>query len=240
MTTTIDVTQKSPFDIEQQRAMDTYLFGPVVVTIDQPEGVWKLTPHGRALGEGMAKVRHCLVGKTAIEIGVGTGVHAIAALKLGVRMIDVTDIDPEAIESAAENARRNGVHYRSSWIRDWMEFSPREPYDVVLCNPPFCKAGTSDRRYFIKELIRQSPRFLRPGGHLLFVQSSMADFAQTQVELSAAGFYFSIVHEARGLFREYYFDEPGFVEESSRIKGGFERIDGAYVETLRVYLCTLI
>lgn len=238
MTTSTDANEKLALDNKQHRGMDTYLFGPVVVRINQPEGVWKLTPHGRTLGDGMVKARHCLVGKTAIEIGVGTGVHAIAALKLGVRTIDVTDIEPEALASAAENARRNGVSYRDLWIRNWMGFSPREPYDLVLCNPPFCKAGTSDRRYFIKELIRQSPRFLRAGGHLVFVQSSMADFTQTEDELSAAGFCFSIVHDARGLFREYYFDEPGFVEESSRINGGFEEIDGFYIETLRVYLCT--
>lgn len=240
MTTSIDVNEKPPVDTEQQRGIDSYLFGPVVVTIDQPEGVWKLTPHGRALGEGMSKARHSLVGKTAIEFGVGTGVHAIAALKLGARAIDVTDIDPRALESAAENARRNGVSYRDAWVQNWLEFSPREPYDLVLCNPPFCKAGTPDRRYFIKELIGQSPRFLRPGGHLLFVQSSMGNFSQTEYELSTAGFYFSVVHNARGLFRAYYFDEPGFVEESSRIKDGFERIEGAYIETLRVYLCTLM
>lgn len=238
MTTAIDGTEKPAVDCEQPRGMHTYLFGPVVVTIDQPEGVWRLIPHGQALGEGMAKARHCLVGKTGIEIGVGTGVHAIAALKLGVRMIDVTDIEPDALESAAENARRNGVTYRNSWIQTWMEFSPQDQYDVVLCNPLFCKAGTSDRRFFIKELIRQSPRLLRPGGHLLLVQSSMADFSQTEHELAAAGFYFSVVHHARGLFRDYYFAEPGFIEESRHIPGGFEEIDGAFVETLRVYLCT--
>ena len=223
---------------DDSQGATAYLFGPVAVKILQRDGVWKLTPHGHALGEGMAKARHALVGKTAIEIGVGTGVHAIAALKLGVREIDVTDIEPAALESAAENANRNGVSYRGAWLQDWMEFSPPEPYGLVLCNPPFCKAGTSDRRYFIKQLIGTSPGCLLPGGHLLFVQSSMADFAQTEQELSAAGFYFTSIHESRGLFRDYYFDEPGFVEGSSRVPGGFEVIDGAFVETLRVYLCT--
>ena len=76
---------------------DAYLFGPVVVKIRQREGVWKLTPHGQALGEGMARARPSLVGKSVIEIGAGTGVHAIAALKLGAGCIDVTEIDPAAL-----------------------------------------------------------------------------------------------------------------------------------------------
>ncbi|WP_164101400.1 hypothetical protein [Candidatus Laterigemmans baculatus] len=46
------------------------------------------------------------------------------------------------------------------------------------------------------------------------------------------------MHEHRGLFRDYYFDERGFLEEGRRVEGGFEEIEGAYVETLRVYLAT--
>lgn len=84
------------------------------------------------------------------------------------------------IELAAENAARNGVAYRNCWHRDWLNFDAEQPYDVMLCNPPFCKAGTADRRSFIRQLIQHGPRFLRPGGHLLFVQSSMANFALTE------------------------------------------------------------
>lgn len=230
--------KQQPAEGREAGTADAYLFGPVVVKIRQQEGVWRLTPHGQALGEAMAKARHCLMGKAAIEIGVGTGVHSIAALKLGVRTIDVTDIDPAALESAAENAALNGVAYPNAWIRDWLNFAPEEPYDVVLCNPPFCMAGTADRRFFIKELIRQSPRFLRAGGHLLFVQSSMANFALTERELEQAAFYFTRVHEARSIFRDYYSDEPQFIEESRQIENGFDEIEGTYIETLRVYLCT--
>ena len=214
------------------------LFGPAVVKINQRESVWRLTPHGRTLGEAMAKCRHSLVGKTAIEIGVGSGVHAIAALKLGVDAIDVTDIAPEALDSAVENAAENGVAYRHVWNRDWMDFDPADLYDLVLCNPPFCKAGTSNRRHFIRQLIIRSPAFLRPGGQLLFVQSGMANFALTERELDEAGFYFTPVYESRGPFRDYYFTEPGFLEDIRNVENGFEEIDGVYIETLRVYLCT--
>jgi methylase of polypeptide subunit release factors len=215
-----------------------YLFGPVVVRIRQRQGVWELTPHGQALGDGMTLAQHALAGKAVVEIGAGTGVHAIAALKLGARHVDVTDIDPAALELAVENAILNQVSYRHVWERDWLNFEPDEGYDTLLCNPPFCKAGTPDRRFFIRQLISQGPRIVRPGGHLLFVQSSMADFSRTEQELGEAGWYFTRVHEARHLFRDYYFREPGFVEQSRRVPSGFEEIDGAFVETLRVYWCT--
>lgn len=215
-----------------------YLFGPVVVRIRQREGVWELTPHGQTLGDGMARARHAVVGKSVIEIGAGTGVHAIAALKLGARHVDITDVDRAALESAVENAMFNRVTYRHVWERDWLNFEPVEPYDTIICNPPFCKAGTSNRRFFIKELIERGPQFVPPGGHLLFVQSSMADFSKTEQELAEAGWFFTRVHEARHLFRDYYFHEPGFIDQSRQVPSGFEDIDGAYVETLRVYWCT--
>jgi predicted RNA methylase len=215
-----------------------YLFDDVVVRIAQPPSVWQLTPHGQTIGEGMAAARHGLIGKTVLEIGAGTGVHAIAALKLGARTVDVTDIDPLALQSCRDNARRNNVALRNTWRHDWLDFTPPAAYDALICNPPFCKAEPGNRRFFIRELISKSPRFLRTGGHLLFVQSSMADFSRTERELADAGFRFDAVHERRYPFRAYYFDAPDFLAESRRVPSGFEQIDGIYVETLRVYRCT--
>lgn len=216
----------------------TYLFGTTVIKIRHQAGVWSVTPHGEALGRGMAAMQHAFVGKKMIEIGTGTGIHAIAALKLGARVIDVTDIDSKVIALAQENAALNDVAFRNTWIRDWLAFEPPELYDFVLCNPPFCKAGTPDRRAFISAMIRESPRFLRPGGHLMFCQSSMANFPLTEKELREAGFHHTVAHTGRSIFRDYYFEEEGFIEESRRVENGFEEIDGEYVETLRVYLGT--
>ena len=217
---------------------ERYLFGSTVVRILPARQVWRITPHGQTLGDGMSAARHALMGKRAIEIGVGAGVHAIAALKLGVRVLDGTDIEPAALRATASNAEFNDVQLRNLWSHDWLDFEPTEPYDLMLCNPPFCRAGTADRRSFIDRLIEQSPRFLRPGGHLLFVQSSMADFAKSEQALEAAGYYASVIHQTRQLFRDYYFEEPGFIEQSRDVAGGFEEIDGCLIETLRVYLGT--
>ncbi len=234
-------------DVAHERGADTapaapdhvtYFFDPVVVKIRNRSEVWTLTPHGQTLGEGMVFARHALIGQAAIEFGAGTGVHAIAALKLGARSIDVTDIVPSALEACTENAALNDVRLGRMRCADWLDFPADQSYDTVICNPPFCKAGTPDRRWFIRTLIAESPRFLWPGGHLLFVQSSMADFAETERELADAGYLFTRLHERRYLFRAYYFQEPGFVEESRLVAGGFDVIDGACIETLRVYLCT--
>lgn len=50
--------------------------------------------------------------KTMIDIGCGSGILAVAALKLGVERALGVDIDPEAMASARQNAEINGVAKR--------------------------------------------------------------------------------------------------------------------------------
>ncbi|MTD37860.1 50S ribosomal protein L11 methyltransferase [Erwinia sp. CPCC 100877] len=50
-----------------------------------------------------------LAGKTLIDFGCGSGILAIAALKLGAARAIGIDIDPQAIQASRDNAERNGV-----------------------------------------------------------------------------------------------------------------------------------
>ena len=53
-----------------------------------------------------------LDGKTVIDFGCGSGILAIAALKLGAAKAIGIDIDPQAIQASRDNAERNGVSDR--------------------------------------------------------------------------------------------------------------------------------
>jgi len=48
-------------------------------------------------------------GKTLIDYGCGSGILAIAAIKLGAAKVYAVDIDPQAILATKENAKRNQV-----------------------------------------------------------------------------------------------------------------------------------
>ena len=50
-----------------------------------------------------------LTGKTVIDFGCGSGILAIAALKLGAKRAIGIDIDPQAILASTNNAQANGV-----------------------------------------------------------------------------------------------------------------------------------
>lgn len=50
-----------------------------------------------------------LQGRSVLDYGCGSGVLAIAALKLGAAHVIGVDLDPQALEASRDNAERNGV-----------------------------------------------------------------------------------------------------------------------------------
>lgn len=69
-------------------------------------------------------------GERVLDYGCGSGILAIAAAKLGAALVDATDIDPQAIESATQNAAANGVRVRAMLPEDL----PPVTYDFVISN----------------------------------------------------------------------------------------------------------
>lgn len=73
-----------------------------------------------------------LEGKSVLDIGCGSGILSIAAIKLGARMACGVDTDPQAIAASRQNAIDNGVPddlRLSSRIDDFSQ-----QYDVVVAN----------------------------------------------------------------------------------------------------------
>lgn len=113
------------------------------------EAVVALDP-GAAFGTGQHETtRLCLAGLEArvragdlvLDVGAGSGVLAIAAIKLGARSARALDVDATTVVVARENARRNGVAdaleaAEGSLGDDWPW--PAEPAskcaDVVVAN----------------------------------------------------------------------------------------------------------
>jgi len=73
-----------------------------------------------------------LTGKTVMDFGCGSGILAIAALKLGAKRAIGIDIDPKAITASLENAERNGV---ADQIELYLpEDAPEFDTDIILAN----------------------------------------------------------------------------------------------------------
>ena len=106
----------------------------------QAEVVVRLDP-GMAFGSGTHETtRLCLEwlvqqeldGCTVVDYGCGSGILGIAALRLGARRVLACDIDLQAIEATAENARRNAVSADLQVSRP--ENMELQPADIVLAN----------------------------------------------------------------------------------------------------------
>jgi ribosomal protein L11 methyltransferase len=69
-------------------------------------------------------------GETVLDYGCGSGILAIAAVKLGAGRVVGVDIDPQAVESALDNAGRNAVQADFRMSGDL----PEGDYDVVVAN----------------------------------------------------------------------------------------------------------
>ncbi len=97
-----------------------------------------------------------LEGKTVIDFGCGSGILAIAALKLGAAHAIGIDIDPQAILASRDNAERNGVSERLSLYLP--KDQPQDlQADVVVAN---ILAGP------LRELAPMISVLPRVGGHL--------------------------------------------------------------------------
>lgn len=73
---------------------------------------------GRAFGTGAhgstraaLELLQTLPPQAALDLGCGSGVLSIAALRLGFGPIQAYDIDPLAVQASADNADRNGVRF---------------------------------------------------------------------------------------------------------------------------------
>jgi ribosomal protein L11 methyltransferase len=78
-----------------------------------------------------------LAGKTLIDYGCGSGILAIAALKLGAASAIGVDNDPQALTASADNAERNGVGKRLAlFLPDEVDAEPAEIFIAnILAGP---------------------------------------------------------------------------------------------------------
>jgi ribosomal protein L11 methyltransferase len=97
-----------------------------------------------------------LAGLTALDYGCGSGILALAALKLGAAAACAFDIDPQALLATRENALKNDLSGQIAVLSE--ADSIAGPFDLVLAN------------ILAQPLIELAPRLAahsRPGGALI-------------------------------------------------------------------------
>jgi tRNA1Val (adenine37-N6)-methyltransferase len=115
-------------------------------------------------------------GGRLLDIGTGTGLLALmAAQRNPTARIDAVEMDPAAFEQAVDNVNDSPFSDRIGVIQGRIQTFSAEPYDRILCNPPFYtnhlrspdqavnRALHNDELPF-DELVASVVRLLKPDG----------------------------------------------------------------------------
>ena len=116
-----------------------------------------------------------------LDVGTGTGILAIAANKLGHYPVMATDVDPDSIMAATENARVNAV---SLQLEQGTVPSSGGPFEVVLANIIF---------YVLRRIINELADQTAPLGYLV-LSGLLAEEAR-EMESLALVHGLTLIHE---------------------------------------------
>jgi release factor glutamine methyltransferase len=150
------------------------------VLVPRPETETLVAAALEALPDPAAQAR-------VLEVGTGSGAIALAlATERPAAVITATDISPEALKLAQENAETHGVAERIRFLEgDGLEPVWEETFDLVVSNPPYVAETARehlppelsheppgalfsgpDGLELLHRLIEQAPRVLAPAGTL--------------------------------------------------------------------------
>jgi ribosomal protein L11 methyltransferase len=113
-----------------------------------------------------------LKGRSLIDFGCGSGILAIAALKLGAEQAVAVDHDPQALEATLENAQANSVADRIAVYEP--ERAPKQASDLLVAN---ILAGP------LVELAPTLGSLIKPGGML-----ALSGILSQQAELVSSAY----------------------------------------------------
>ena len=115
--------------------------------------------------------------RNLVDVGCGSGILALAGLKLGVQRAVALDIDPRAIITSRANAERNELESKIMLIRGSAE-AVAGCYDLVLANLPM---------QVLTEKLPELLRLSKESGSLIFSGFQDLDRPAMEKELKRLG-----------------------------------------------------
>jgi ribosomal protein L11 methyltransferase len=119
--------------------------------------------------------------KSFLDIGTGSGILAIAAVKLGYKPVLAIDFDPEAVRVARTNAETNEVLRKIKIVRGdatKLSVKPKEQFDLVCANL-ISNLLIAERKKIAAQL--------KPGGILVLAGILKSEFSEVQNKFEELG-----------------------------------------------------
>lgn len=147
-------------------------------------------------------------GERALDLCTGSGVVAVAMARAGAAEVVAVDASRAAAWTARLNGLINGARVRAR-PGDLFAAVPGQRFDVITSNPPYLPgqwprpvarhvAGGPDGRAVLDRIIAAAPAFLRPGGRLLLIHSSVCGIDTSLERLQAVGLRPSVLQRTTG------------------------------------------
>lgn len=188
-------------------------FGRLLLSV--PPEVYPPAEDSFMLAKGAEKLRGDI-----LEIGCGSGIASLSAAAAERKNAVLgLDINPEAVRCAKENAKANKIRNARFAVSDLFSKAPKRKFDAIIFNPPYLPTseaelidgpinaafdGGKDGRKVLNRFLLGFGRFLRPGGTLLLIQSSLNDLEKTKKRLGNLGYKVEIIDEERFFFERLY------------------------------------
>ncbi|MEM3730299.1 MAG: class I SAM-dependent methyltransferase [Candidatus Bathyarchaeia archaeon] len=149
-------------------------------------------------------------GALVLEMGTGCGILGILAAKKAFNVVAV-DINPHAVRCAKENAKLNKVSNKMHFVCGDL-FTPLkadEKFDLILFNPPYLPSepdeneswlvlawsGGTTGRQTVERFIDEAPNYLKSGGAILLLQSTLSNIDETIRKFEEKGLKTNILAE---------------------------------------------
>ena len=96
--------------------------------------------------------------KNVLDIGCGTGILSIIAIRLGAQHVTAVDVDDVAVRVAKENSRLNNVDSKITVLKAELKEIGKNKYDIVVAN---IIANV------IIDLSKLVPEYIKPNGYFI-------------------------------------------------------------------------
>ena len=110
-----------------------------------------------------AMEQHLTPGMTVLDLGSGSGILTIAAIKLGAEQVIALDIDSQAVSAARRNFRRLGINKQVKLARGSVPHPTAGPKSIDLALANISARGVVDRSPFILTALKQNGLFIASG-----------------------------------------------------------------------------
>ena len=150
-------------------------------------------------------------GDVALDVGTGTGLIALLMARKASYVLGV-DLNPVAVELARENALLNGIKNVEFRLSDLFE-NVSGKFDVITFNAPYLPGepeepidlalvGGKTGREVLDRFITGAQDYLKPGGTVQIVQSSITGVEETLDRLEEAGLAVEVAAKRHVFFED--------------------------------------